>query len=319
MSSIAAMWVKLSLIDFESTKITLYETELLRGSVFPQFTDMSISDKTDNSAKATTTVETSAHFNFIFPVSQHGICISEYPLPTTNNSIWHNTLGALPAIWSVAPVVSAELKNLKAGTTYYVCPYFVNWFGEFYGNVASFSLEGYDACETCPWVLINGVKWATRNVGASKPEDYGGYYQWNSPTTNFLLYNDYYNSNYPKSTTWLPSNDPSPSGFRVPTLAEIQSLTNSTYVKYEWTTHNGVSGGRFTDRATGNCIFLPAAGYRFSNVGVHAGSGGFYWSSTRYDSHDAYGLRFVSGYADWDYGGDSHYKSTGLPVRPVAE
>ena len=180
------------------------------------------------------------------------------------------------------------------------------------------------ACEkdgaNCLWVKINGVKWATRNVGASKPEDFGGYYQWNSPTTNFLLHNDYYNSNYPKSTTWLSSNDPSPAGFRVPTLAELQSLTNSTYVKYEWTTRNGVYGGRFTDRATGNCIFLPAAGCRYFNDGTlyNVGSGGGYWSSSQSGSYGdgAYGMSFGSGGADWFYWIN---KSFGFTVRPVAE
>jgi len=181
------------------------------------------------------------------------------------------------------------------------------------------------ACEkdgaNCLWVKINGVKWATRNVGASKPEDFGGYYQWNSPTTNFLLYNDYNNSSYPKSTTWLPANDPSPAGFRVPTLAELQSLTNSTYVKYEWTTRNGVYGGRFTDRSNGNCIFLPAAGYRWLNDGVvyYAGSYGYYWSSTQYDSYDlnAYYLYISSsGFAYWN---SNLHKSNGFTVRPVAE
>jgi len=175
------------------------------------------------------------------------------------------------------------------------------------------------ACADCSWVLINGVKWATRNVGASKPEDFGGYYQWNSPTTNFLLYSDYYNSSYSKSTTWLPSNDPSPAGYRVPTLAEIQSLTNTTYVKYEWTTRNGVWGGKFTDLATGNCIFLPAAGCRNGYDGelYFVGSYSYYWSSTQHDSGDyyAYYLNFYSGDAYWS----GHGKSYGFSVRPVAE
>ncbi|MDR0232945.1 MAG: hypothetical protein LBI82_12640 [Dysgonamonadaceae bacterium] len=170
------------------------------------------------------------------------------------------------------------------------------------------------------WVLINGVKWATRNVGASSPEDYGGYYQWNSPTTNFLLYDDYYNSNYSKSTTWLPANDPSPAGYRVPTSAEMESLTDMTYVKYEWTTRNGVYGGRFTDRASGKCIFLPAAGCHHSIDGAfdYVGSDGYFWSSAQYDCVDgsAYCMYFR-------YGGVHRFgwsgKSLGLSVRPVAD
>ncbi len=177
-----------------------------------------------------------------------------------------------------------------------------------------------EECNNCDWVLINGVKWATRNVGASKPEDYGNYYQWNKGTTDFLLYEDYYNSSYPKSTSWLPANDPSPAGYRVPTSAEIQSLTNSTYVKWEWTTRNGVYGGRFTDRASGKCIFLPAAGSRNSFDGelYVVGSYGYCWSSTRGGHFDyyAYNLHFFNdGYAGGGWGD----KSLGIPVRPVAK
>ena len=170
------------------------------------------------------------------------------------------------------------------------------------------------------WVLINGVKWATRNVGAQNPEDYGNYYQWNKGTTDFLLYGDYYNSVYCNSTTWLPANDPSPAGYRVPTMAEIESLRNTTYVTYEWTTRNGVNGGKFTDKANGNSIFLPAAGCRYDYDGTlySVGSLGFYWSSTQNETYDtlAYYLAFLSDslyWANWDN------KSIGYSVRPVAK
>ncbi len=174
------------------------------------------------------------------------------------------------------------------------------------------------------WVLINGVKWATRNVGTpgtfvQNPENYGGYYQWNKGTTDFLLRDNYDNSSYHKSTSWLPANDPSPAGYCVPTSAEIQSLRNSAYVKYEWTTRNGVYSGRFTDRASGKYIFLPAAGYRHLNDGTLncVGSDGFYWGSDSEQNEDyAYCRRFNSGYA---YGGPWGLKSFGCSVRPVAE
>jgi len=176
--------------------------------------------------------------------------------------------------------------------------------------------------EDCDWVLINGVKWATCNVGASKPEDYGNYYQWNKGTTDFLLFHDYFNSGYANATSWLPGNDPSPAGYRVPTLEEIQSLTNTTFVKYEWTTRNGVYGGRFTDRASGKCVFLPAAGCRYDLDGslLVVGSGADYWSSTPYEglshNYNACYLYFLNGVADWYYWSP---KSNGFPIRPVAD
>ena len=173
------------------------------------------------------------------------------------------------------------------------------------------------------WVLINGVKWATRNVGdpgsfVANPEDYGGYYQWNKGTTDFLLHDNYSNSSYPKSTTWRPANDPSPAGYRVPTLAELESLIKSPYVKYEWTPQNGVWGGKFTDYASGKSIFLPAAGYRHLNDATlcNVGYFSYYWSSTQYGSVDSYAY-----YLDFNDGVSqvaSIYKSYGFPVRPVA-
>ena len=171
--------------------------------------------------------------------------------------------------------------------------------------------------ESSDWVLINGVKWATRNVGASSPCDYGGYYQFNKGTTDFLPYYDYFNSVYAQSNTWLPANDPSPAGYRVPTLSEIQSLFNTTYVSNEWITLNGINGRKFTDRKNGNSIFLPAAGYRSYSDGTlgYVGSGGLYWSGTVGGSGYAYGLYFYSGDAYW--GGSN--RVFGFSVRPVAE
>ncbi|MDR0232565.1 MAG: hypothetical protein LBI82_10670 [Dysgonamonadaceae bacterium] len=192
-------------------------------------------------------------------------------------------------------------------------------------NLGNQNLIECEVCEFCDWVLINGVKWANRNVGSpgafvTNPEDYGGYYQWNIGTTDFLFHDDYYNSDFPKSTTWLPVNDPSPVGYRVPTRAEIESLTNMTYVEYEWTTRNGVSGGKFTDRASGKCIFLPAAGCRNGSDGMFClvGSNGDYWGNTQNVRNDVVAcfLGFDSGDADW-----SHwtYESYGFSVRSVVE
>jgi len=110
-------------------------------------------------------------------------------------------------------------------------------------------------------VVINGVKWATRNVAApgffaANPEDPGMFYQWNRkkawPVTGAVTGWD---SSYPTGTTWEQANDPSPAGWRVPTFAEIQSLLDTTYVSNGWTTENGVNGQKFIDKATGDSIF----------------------------------------------------------------
>ena len=172
-------------------------------------------------------------------------------------------------------------------------------------------------------VVINGVRWATRNVGApgtfaSSPCDNGEYYQFNKDTTDFLLWSDYVNSVYANSDTWLSANDPSPAGWRVPTSDEIQKLIDYNYVTYEWIDSNGFTGGKFTDKATGNSIFLSAASYRSSYDGTlyNVGGHGYYWSSTVGDGGSAYFLGFGNASATyWGY----NDRSFGFSVRPVAK
>ena len=184
--------------------------------------------------------------------------------------------------------------------------------------------------ENSDWVLINGVRWATRNVGTPRifvqnPEDYGEYYQWNKGTAECLPADYYGYGGYPNSTFWLPVNDPSPAGYRVPTSAEIQSLLNATKVTNEWTTRNGVNGRKFTDKASRKSIFLPAAGNVDMGVSLHyyhVGEEGNYWSSTqKYFNEEngytySYCMCFGTGnYAVWE----SRACFAAYSVRPVAK
>ena len=155
-------------------------------------------------------------------------------------------------------------------------------------------------------VIINGVKWATRNVDApgtfaSSIEAAGMFYQWGrnigwsatNPMTSSPSGAKWNGWGTPAEEVWKKVNDPSPSGWRVPTKEEIQSLLNYK-VKNEWTTENGVKGRRFTDRDTGNTIFLPAVGYReFSLGGFNYSEGlfGGYWSNLQHGGN-AYSLIF---------------------------
>jgi len=172
-------------------------------------------------------------------------------------------------------------------------------------------------------VMINGVKWATRNVDAvgtfaAKPEDAGMFYQWNRkkawPATGTV---SGWDSSVPTGTAWEKSNDPSPAGWRVPTFDEIKKLFDTEKVSNEWTIQNGVNGRKFTDKTTNKSIFLPAAGYRNNSAGTLYGVGsfGFYWSSTAYDTLNAYYLNFGSGNAVWNYDD----RRSGRSVRAVAE
>ena len=172
-------------------------------------------------------------------------------------------------------------------------------------------------------MMINGVRWATRNVAspgafADLPEDPGMFYQWNRktawPATGEVTAWD---SSIPEGTTWEKANDPCPSGWRIPTFEEIQTLLDTAKVKSEWVTENGVKGRRFTYiEATNSSIFLPATGYRDKNGTLfNVDMLSYYWSSMQYDSDHAYYLLLFSDYAHWSY----DYRSFGLPIRCVQD
>ena len=181
------------------------------------------------------------------------------------------------------------------------------------------------------------VKWATCNVGATKPEEYGDYFAWGETTTkstyNWSTYK-YYNGS---STTFTKYNTSSSYGsvdnkttleladdaaranwggsWRMPTKAEQDELRENC--TWTWTTQNGVNGYKVTSNKNGNSIFLPAAGYRNDSSLYGAGSYGRYWSSSLYTDrpYSAWRVYFYS---------DSVIRSNsdryyGFSVRPVCQ
>lgn len=180
------------------------------------------------------------------------------------------------------------------------------------------------------YVVINGVKWATKNVDApgtfaASPEASGMFYQWNSNTAwsatgTVTGWDNSWNGGFTSPSandTWEKANDPSPAGYRVPNCAELQSLFNNLYVTFVWATQNGVNGIKFIDKTSGDSIFMPASGYRYGSDGAinYAGSNGQYWSSTTSVSYGAY----CQGIGN-SYGNSSSFdRCGGLAVRPVAE
>ncbi|MDR0333854.1 MAG: fimbrillin family protein [Dysgonamonadaceae bacterium] len=87
-------------------------------------------------------------------------------------------------------------------------------------------------------IVINGIRWATRNVDrpgrfAATPEDPGMFYQWNRrigwSSADPLVNSDggtVWNTTIPTGTIWEKANDPCPKGWRVPTESELRSLYN---------------------------------------------------------------------------------------------
>lgn len=168
--------------------------------------------------------------------------------------------------------------------------------------------------------LPSGVKWATFNVGASSPEEYGDYFAWgetkpkskytegNSKTYNKNIGDISGNPNYDAArANWGGS-------WRMPTKAEFQELLDKC--NWTWTTYGGKKVYKVVG-PNGNSIFLPAAGDRRGTSLSHAGPNGRYWSSTpnEGDAQGAYCLDFYDGnqYVDW------YYRKHGQSVRPVTE
>ena len=164
------------------------------------------------------------------------------------------------------------------------------------------------------WVdlgLPSGTKWATCNVGANAPEEYGDYFAWGETKTK----NSYTESNYnyKNNSTKLPTNADAASanwgsGWRMPAEAEFDELRT----RCTWTR---LSNGYKVVGSNGNSIFLPAAGYREKWSILDAGSGGYYWSSSLNtdNSYRAWYLYFFS--VSIDKGNYRRYY--GRSVRPV--
>lgn len=196
------------------------------------------------------------------------------------------------------------------------------------------------------------VKWAAYNLGASNPEEYGGYYQWGGLEDVADTSIDLYWGNCPhhtgsnsntgwtkyvssdKSSYWSGSGRPDDKTvldpeddvahvklggkWRMPTKAEFEELINNC--QCEWMTYKGVDGRKFTSKKSGYAdkwIFLPAAGYRSGNNLRFAGVDGCYWSSLLRTSTP-------SGASRVDFSSDIlgmgfSDRSMGLSVRPVSE
>jgi len=190
-------------------------------------------------------------------------------------------------------------------------------------SVLSYGQQNSDI--TDKGVVINGVKWATRNVDtpgtfAAKPESAGQFYQWNSGkawAATGESVNGWNNSEI-LGATWEKANDPSPASWRVPALGEIQKLLDKEKVNNEWITVNGVNGRKLTDKATGNSIFLPAVGYRNPGDGTlnSVDRYGGYWSSTPDDSHGIFSYVFHSGNSNW-WKYYNYPRIFGFSIRPV--
>lgn len=180
------------------------------------------------------------------------------------------------------------------------------------------------------------VLWATCNVGATNPEEYGDYFAWGETTTkNSFDWDNYqFCTTYYKYSKYVSNNEygvidnkinlePTDDAvcvnwgdsWRMPTLDEINELIEKC--DWTWTNIKGHNGYKVVSKLNGNSIFLPAAGHKNGSTLYSDGVYGNYWSSTLYldDSKYACHFYFSSGGVDsFFYGRD-----TGTSIRPVKE
>ena len=162
-------------------------------------------------------------------------------------------------------------------------------------------------------VKIGDLTWATRNVGepgkfAATPEDVGMYYQWNvrtgwpasgpfagMPTTPSI------------SSKWEAKNNPCPTGWEVPTFAQVEKLYDATKTMGTLEGVNGAYFGTAPDR-----IFLPVTGYVWYGA-VNAETCGYYFSSNPVGDDYAYGFEFSGTFLK----GGGYTKIAASPIRCV--
>ena len=192
------------------------------------------------------------------------------------------------------------------------------------------TLNGYD------WVDLGlSVKWATQNVGASSPSDYGGYFAWGEtrPKSSYTWNNCFdclddegdrrwgiYKIGGKTSISPTSGHDAARENWgstgRMPTNAEFEELLQKC--TWTWTSQGGHYGYLVTSKTNGKSIFLPAAGWRYGTGKNNVGVNGTYWSSTLSSlvSFYARGLYFNSSYHSMY---DDVNRSYGQSVRPVTK
>ncbi|MBR6445609.1 MAG: hypothetical protein IKS94_04155, partial [Prevotella sp.] len=176
--------------------------------------------------------------------------------------------------------------------------------------------------------LPSGTLWASCNVGAKKPEEYGDQFAWGEtkPKKDYRWSTYKWCNGSSSSLTKYTGSDGKTEldleddaayvncgkQWRTPSIEQINELINNC--KWEWTTLNGVGGSKVTSKNNGKSIFLPAESLRSGTELLEAYHCGDYWSRSidKSDPTSAYSLYF-----DKSAEKDAYYRCEGLLVRPV--
>ena len=169
--------------------------------------------------------------------------------------------------------------------------------------------------------LPSGIKWATCNVGADNPKEYGNYYAWGEIETK-SIYIDENSTTYGKEFENIKSDSQYDvakalwgGNWRLPTDDECKELTDMC--TWELIDNNDINIYKIIG-PNGNYIYLPAGGQCSGMLVVGDGIFGFYWTS-RANSifrEEACALQFSGSSYSVRY---RITRSLGLSIRPVAE
>ena len=275
------------------------------------------------------------------PVVERGVVYSTSPIPTTSNNKVKSGSGT--------GSFTCNLTNLKDGTTYYVRAYAIsdniNEGGTAYGDEVSFTTKAKKYENGHEYIDLGlSVKWATCNVDATSPEDYGNYFAWGetriqrAPTSywEWMMYTwdlykwcnseDYLTKYCTDSRYGLPDNKTTlelsddvartkwGGRWRMPTDIELKELCEKC--RWEKATLNGVEGYKIIGD-NGNYIFMPARGHYYPSSSSSGDYEGYYWSSSLDVSENtcAWCLNFRPD--RYDINVYRHERCYGLSVRPV--
>ncbi len=212
----------------------------------------------------------------------------------------------------------------------------------YYGEAKTFTTKKTTAHAWVDLGLPSGTLWATCNVGANSPEEYGDYFAWGETEpkmtygwstykyckgdydqlTKYCTQSKYGYNGFTDTLTELEAEDDAAtanwgSGWQMPNHEQMEELINSSYTTTTSTTQNGVSGRKITGK-NGKSIFLPAAGCIGEKGGntsqEEAGFSGYYWSRSLYWNYSS--LAYYLGYGPLSMREDAR-GSSGFSVRPV--
>ena len=229
----------------------------------------------------------------------------------------------------------AQLVNLQENTTYYIRYVASNA----YSSMIVDEKHSFTTKQTSTHEYVDlglSVKWATCNIGANSPEEYGDYFAWgeiapkeeynwstykwcNGSETTLTKYCTDGSYGTVDNKTQLELSDDAAyanwgNGWRMPTRAEFTELYEQC--TWTWTTENGINGYKVTSKSTGNSIFLPVTGLRYESSLSGVGDYGYYRSSSMGSSRSL-GTWIIHINASEMGMYNDGTRHTGMSVRPV--